>query len=90
MMYVIPCFEIGVQVAYLPFQKQVLSSTNNVFDELPALAAPQPSDLCDELEHYLNSNPEHVVDVLMWWFERQHTYPALAHMAMDYLTIPGV
>jgi hypothetical protein len=45
MMYVIPCFEIGVQVAYLPFQKQVSSSTNNVFDELPALAAPQPSNL---------------------------------------------
>lgn len=60
-----------------------------MFDYLPALAAPRPSDLHDELERYLNSDPEHVSDVLLWWFERQHTYPALAHMAMDYLTIPG-
>ena len=53
------------------------------------LAAPKLSDLHDELECYFNSNPEHVVDVLMWWFERQHMYPALSCMAMDYLTIPG-
>lgn len=49
------------------------SCPKNVFDELPALAAPKPSDLHDELKCYLNSNPEHVVDVLQWWFERQHT-----------------
>jgi hAT family C-terminal dimerisation region len=61
-----------------------------VFDDLPALAAPGPSDLRDELECYLSSNPEHVVDALMWWFERQNTYPSLSHMVMDYLSIPGV
>jgi hypothetical protein len=68
----------------------VKSSSKNVFDELPALAAPDPSDLRDELERYLNSDPEHVVDVLLWWFERQHIYPALSRMAMDYHTIPGM
>ena len=26
----------------------------------------------------------------MWWFERQHIYPWLSRMAMDYLSIPGV
>ena len=61
-----------------------------MFDELPALAAPQLSDLRDELGCYLNSDPEHVVDVLSWWFKKQHTYPALSRMAMDYHTIPGV
>ena len=60
-----------------------------MFDELPALAAPRPSDLCDKLQCYLNSDPKHIVDILQWWFERQHTYLALSHMAMDYLTIPG-
>jgi hypothetical protein len=61
-----------------------------MFDDLPALAAPRPSDLRDELERYLSTDPEHVANVLLWWFERQQTYPALSCMAMDYLTIPGV
>lgn len=82
--------DVSVQTAYLPFQKREKSSSKNVFDELPAFAAPQPSDLRDELERYLNSDPEHVADVLAWWFKRQHTYPALARMAMDYHLIPGV
>ena len=81
-------FEVHVH-AHLPYQQLVKLCPKNVFDELPALAAPRPSDLRDELECYLNSDPEHVVDVLLWWFERQHIYPALSYMAMDYLTIPG-
>lgn len=60
-----------------------------MFDELPALAAPTQSDLRDELECYLSSDPEHVGDVLLWWFERQQAYPSLSRMAMDYLSIPG-
>ena len=60
-----------------------------MFDQLPALSAPKPSDLRDELERYLSSDPKHVVDVLSWWFERRHMYPHLSRMAMDYLTIPG-
>ena len=65
-------------------------SSKNVFDRLLALAAPTQSDLCDELECYLSSDPKHVGDVLQWWwFERQQAYPLLFHMAMDYLSIPG-
>jgi hypothetical protein len=40
-----------------------------MFDDLPALAAPRPSDLRDELERYLSTDPEHVANVLLWWFE---------------------
>jgi hypothetical protein len=76
--------------AHLLSQSPVESSRTNMFDDLPALAAPKPSDLRDELESYLSSDPEHVADVLLWWFERQHMYPALSCMAVDYLTIPGM
>jgi hypothetical protein len=67
-----------------------VSTSRNVFDTLPALAAPQHSDLQDELKHFLGTDPEHVVDVLSWWFEQCHIYPRLLHMAMDYLSIPGM
>jgi hypothetical protein len=60
-----------------------------MFDELPALTAPKLSDLRDELEQYLSTDPEHIVDVLLWWVEWKHVYPCLSHMALDYLTIPG-
>lgn len=61
-----------------------------MFDELPALAEPKQSNLRDDLERYLSTDPEHVVDVLSWWFERRHVYPCLSRMALDYLTIPGM
>lgn len=43
----------------------------------------------DKLQCFLNSDPEFVQDVLLWWFEHRHVYPWLSRMAMDYLTIPG-
>lgn len=48
------------------------------------------ADLSDELDLYLGSRPEQVVDVLAWWIERRDTYPCLSHMAINYLTIPGM
>lgn len=51
--------------------------------------APKDSELLDELSRYLNSDPEHVDDVLKWWWERRNTYPRLSRMALNYLTIPG-
>jgi len=66
------------------------SASKNIFDNLPALAAPQSSELRDELKRYLSTDPEHVPDVLTWWYEHQHTYPCLSRMAMDYLSIPGM
>jgi hAT family C-terminal dimerisation region len=61
-----------------------------MFDDLPALAALKPSDLRDELDRFLSTDPEYVQDVLSWWFERRHTFPRLSRMARDYLSIPGV
>lgn len=60
-----------------------------MFDNLPALSAPPKSDLRDELDSYLSTDPEHVTDALTWWHEKRVIYPRLHRMAMDYLTIPG-
>ncbi|KAF8581721.1 hypothetical protein K439DRAFT_1618777 [Ramaria rubella] len=38
----------------------------NIFDTLPTLTAPWPSELWDELNHYLSTDPEQVEDVLQW------------------------
>jgi len=61
-----------------------------MFDMLPALSTPSSSDLRDELERYLSTDPEHVTDVCAWWYEQRLVYPRLHRMALDYLTIPGV
>ena len=71
------------------FILQRSSSTNNIFDDLPALSAPSKSDLRDELDHYLSTDPDHVTDTISWWYEKRFVYPRLHHMALDYLTIPG-
>jgi predicted oxidoreductase len=63
--------------------------SSNIFDNLPALSAPRIKELCDDLDRYLGTDPEHVVDVLMWWTERKSMYPHLSRMALDYLSIPG-
>jgi hypothetical protein len=65
------------------------TSSRNMFDDLPALTAPKPADLQDELDQFLGTDPEHIKDVLAWWYERRHIYPQLSRMAMDYLSIPG-
>lgn len=61
-----------------------------MFDDLPTVAAPRDTDLRDELDRFLGTDPEYVKDVLVWWFERRHIYPRLSRMALDYLSIPGV
>jgi hypothetical protein len=63
--------------------------TENIFDNLPALSAPRIRDLHNELDRYLSTDPEHVIDVLMWWTERRSMYPHLSCMVLDYLSIPG-
>jgi hypothetical protein len=65
------------------------SSSENIFDDLPALSAPSKSDLRDELDHYLSTDPEHVTNALAWWHKKRFVYPRLHRMALDYLTIPG-
>ena len=65
------------------------SSSENIFDNLPALSAPPKTDLCDKLDCYLSTDPEHVTHALTWWHKNRCVYPCLHHMALDYLTIPG-
>jgi hypothetical protein len=60
-----------------------------MFDSLPALSAPKPTELLDELDCYLSTDPEHVPNALSWWHEQRKTYPRLSRMALDYLSIPG-
>jgi len=36
----------------------------NIFDNLPALTAPTTVELRDELDRYLSTDPEHVIDAL--------------------------
>ena len=61
----------------------------NIFDTLPALSAPKLSELRDELDSYLSTDPEHVIDALAWWVGKHATYPHLSRMALNYLSIPG-
>jgi hypothetical protein len=62
---------------------------SNIFDDLPALAAPRATELRDDLARYLSTDPELVKDVLVWWTERKGMFPCLSRMALDYLSIPG-
>ena len=73
----------------LTFLQLSSPSTENLFDDLPALSAPPKSELRDELDRYLSTDPEHVTDAFAWWYERWSVYPLLHRMALDYLTIPG-
>jgi hypothetical protein len=69
-------------------QTQALKS-QNMFDNLPSLRAPEASKLCDELERFLSTDPKYIEDVLLWWYEHRHVYPRLHRMALDHLTISG-
>ena len=63
---------------------------SNIFDSLLALAPPKVSNLGSELDHYLSTDMEHVTYAIGWWHECCHTYPSLSHMALNYLTVPGM
>ncbi|GLB45613.1 putative hAT family C-terminal dimerisation region [Lyophyllum shimeji] len=69
--------------------QQSSSKRPNVFDNLPTLSAPAPSELRDELDRYLSTDVENVKNVLLWWREHKAMYPVLSRMALDYLTIPA-
>jgi hypothetical protein len=63
--------------------------SRNIFDNLPSLVEPKSSELRDELDRYLSTDPEQVDNVLMWWNDRKASFPSLSRMALDYLAIPG-
>ncbi|KAF8667473.1 hypothetical protein AX14_006338 [Amanita brunnescens Koide BX004] len=60
----------------------------NIFDNLPSLAKPKTSHLCDELENYLGTDIEEVEDPIAWWNECRSVYPQLSRMVLDYLSVP--
>ena len=86
LLYVLLNLSIYLMLIFFP---QRPSSSNNIFDDLPALSAPLKTDLRDELDTYLSTDPEHVTDSIAWWYEKRYVYPRLHRMALDYLTIPG-
>ena len=78
------CIHMFLHCRLTNFQLQ-----GNIFDTLLALSVPKLSELCDELNSYLSTDPEHVIDALAWWVDKCTTYPHLSRMALDYLTIPS-
>jgi len=56
---------------------------------VPALAQLKLTELHDELEQYLSTDPGQMNDVLAWWTDYQASFSLLSRMALDYLTIPG-
>ena len=65
------------------FILQRSSSTNNIFEDLPALSAPSKSDLRDELNRYLSTDPEHVTNAISWWYEKHFVYPLIDHVSVN-------
>ncbi|PPQ81292.1 hypothetical protein CVT26_015194 [Gymnopilus dilepis] len=64
------------------------STSTNIFDNLPDLAATS-TDNRDELDRYLATDVEDVKDGLKWWYDRRSAFPNLSRMAHDYLSIPA-
>lgn len=64
--------------------------TKKFFDSLPTICAPKITDLCNKLDRYLSTDPEHTNDMLLWWAEQRGLYLCLSHMALDYLLILGM
>lgn len=62
----------------------------NIFDTLPSLVAGSLVETRNELDIYLGSDPESIVDGLEWWNKRRDRFPRLSRMALDYLSIPGM
>jgi hypothetical protein len=63
----------------------------NVYDNLPALTTFASTTPTDELTRYLRDDIENINigDALQWWADKEHLYPRLSRMALDYLSIPG-
>jgi hypothetical protein len=53
----------------------VPKTSKNIFNNIPALAAPKLSAVRDELQLYLAGAMENMDDPLHWWSEKRMTYP---------------
>ena len=56
---------------------------------MPALTMLKGVKVTNKLTLYLSTGPKCILDVLAWWYEKRTVYPMLAHMALDYLSIPA-
>ena len=68
----------------------LVSESNNMFDNLLVISVPKNTALANELTHYLLSPTTKVADPLLWWVEKKNIYSCLSHMALNYLSIPGM
>jgi hypothetical protein len=75
--------------AFFSCSQQLSQEHYNIFDNLPSLVEPKSSELRDDLDHYLSTDPEQVNNILVRWNDRKASFPSLSRMALDYLTIPG-
>jgi hypothetical protein len=60
-----------------------LSKSDNIFDNMAALATPKSIELHDELNCYLSSDPEHIVDAVSWWYGHHAEYPCLVLLLLE-------
>jgi hypothetical protein len=65
------------------------SVSDNIFDVLPTVSAAAKVTPRNELNHYLTAPTEATRDPLLWWVEKQKTYPRLSRMARDYISVPA-
>ena len=67
-------------------------TSSNQFNNLRSNLSHASQDLWDELDHYLGSEPEPIEDghIIAWWIDWQGTYMHQSHMAINYLSIPGI
>ena len=49
----------------ISFTCLISQKSQNIFDNLPALAAPKIVEILDELDHYLSTPPEQTDDVMV-------------------------
>ncbi|KIM49958.1 hypothetical protein SCLCIDRAFT_34876 [Scleroderma citrinum Foug A] len=56
--------------------------SSNVFDNLPALTPPKPTDQGSKFDCYLHTGVEHVTNLIAWWHEQHGSYPCLSCMAL--------
>jgi hypothetical protein len=83
---------VGI-LQYNPIQSAILRDLIGQFpatelDYIVVCLQCESTDLRDELDRYLSSDPEHVVDAVHWWYDRCAEYPCLSRMAINYLVIP--
>ncbi|KAG5634503.1 hypothetical protein H0H81_001717 [Sphagnurus paluster] len=64
-------------------------ASKNMFEDLFDTLSTSSVPVVDELQLYLSTEVENIIDPIKWWYKKCKTYPRLYQMALDYLTIPS-